>query len=81
MPEHEHDIRELRAKATAARQFADSASDPLVAGNLRSYAVDLETEAARLEALPAALPPPIAGSEPPGEQPAIVPKSTPEIES
>jgi hypothetical protein len=42
-------IRELRAKAAHPRDFAEKVCDDKAAANLRSYAVDLEAEAARVE--------------------------------
>lgn len=44
----EQEIRELVAKAARARQFADNIGSDQAAANLRSYAVDLEAQAAVL---------------------------------
>lgn len=43
-------IHELRAKAVHAREMADKLPDQKAVANLNSYAVDLEVEAAKLEA-------------------------------
>jgi hypothetical protein len=45
----ERRIAELRAKATQARRLADAATDPVVAENLRRYAVELDVEAGSLD--------------------------------
>jgi hypothetical protein len=50
LPECATRIRELRAKAMRARDHAARICDPMAAANLNSYAVDLDTEAAKLEA-------------------------------
>ena len=42
-------IQELRNKAAHARQLADMIGDQKAAANLRSYAVDLEGDATKLE--------------------------------
>jgi hypothetical protein len=50
MNDHERRIHALRDKAARCRRLSEVSSNPQTAATLRSYAIELETEAAFLEA-------------------------------